>query len=257
MKSLFGGLLYGSNVVSSAFRELLAKAGLPSVVDGYRDYLANSTSGDYAAFLARSFPYRATRSRSRTTRRTRRLRAMTSLTSGPRSTPSRTSSPREASNRRSRSGFSATGARARPSSWTPCNSDRSARGEQEALETPQNALPFWKQIVQINFNAWHYVKGDLWASLVEQVFSGLRVTRDSDDSELAKRQKHWLDQIEAKRQERRASWASSMQRRPHRATHSASSRRPSTRDGRKSKLAEAQKVARADVLLDSSKEATK
>ena len=188
---------------SGAFRELLAKAGLPSVVDDPRLPRRSTSSGDYAAFLARSFPYRSPPVEiPDSTRRTRRLRAMTSLTSGPRSTPSRTSSPREASNRRSRSGFSATGAQARPSSWTPCNSRSLSSWGAGGARDAQNA-PFWKQIVQINFNAWHYVKGDLWASLVEQVFSGLRVTRDSDDSELAKRQKHWLDAVEAKRQERR------------------------------------------------------
>lgn len=39
---------------------------------------------------------------------------------------------------------------------------------------PQRDFGYYKNIVQIEFNAWHYVEGNLWASLVEHIFSNLR-----------------------------------------------------------------------------------
>lgn len=38
---------------------------------------------------------------------------------------------------------------------------------------PQRETPFYKRIVQIEFNAWHYSEGNLWASLVDHVFRRL------------------------------------------------------------------------------------
>ncbi|HAV61170.1 MAG TPA: hypothetical protein DCY13_02255, partial [Verrucomicrobiales bacterium] len=47
----------------------------------------------------------------------------------------------------------------------------------------QKEIAFYKNIVQIEFNAWHYVEGNLWASLVEHIFSNLRLagTGAADD----------------------------------------------------------------------------
>ena len=59
LKSLFGGLLYGSNPVSSAFRELLTRAGLRSVVDGYREYLTDSSLGRLRSVPRPPLPVRA------------------------------------------------------------------------------------------------------------------------------------------------------------------------------------------------------
>lgn len=42
----------------------------------------------------------------------------------------------------------------------------------------QRDLPFYKRIVQIEFNAWHYVEGNLWASLVEHIFRNLKIPGD-------------------------------------------------------------------------------
>jgi hypothetical protein len=42
----------------------------------------------------------------------------------------------------------------------------------------QRDQPFYKRIVQIEFNAWHYVEGNLWASLVEHIFRNLSVPGD-------------------------------------------------------------------------------
>jgi hypothetical protein len=40
-------------------------------------------------------------------------------------------------------------------------------------DRPQSEVPFWKQIRQVEFNAWEYVQGTLWASLLDHIFSEL------------------------------------------------------------------------------------
>ncbi|HEX8830941.1 MAG TPA: P-loop NTPase fold protein, partial [Longimicrobium sp.] len=37
-------------------------------------------------------------------------------------------------------------------------------------------LPYWKRIIQIEFNAWHYVEENLWASLANRLFEALHNT---------------------------------------------------------------------------------
>lgn len=54
--------------------------------------------------------------------------------------------------------------------------------------------PFHSRIVQIEFNAWQYVEGDLWASLVEHLFRNLRVGDDGDDL-LGAEQRYWIEQL--------------------------------------------------------------
>lgn len=46
----------------------------------------------------------------------------------------------------------------------------------------QKDFGYYKNIVQVEFNAWHYVEGNLWASLVEHIFQNLKVI-DKDDEE--------------------------------------------------------------------------
>ena len=48
---------------------------------------------------------------------------------------------------------------------------------QKARESgkPQNELGYYKNIVQIDFNAWHYIEGNLWASLVDHIFANLKL----------------------------------------------------------------------------------
>jgi exonuclease VII large subunit len=47
----------------------------------------------------------------------------------------------------------------------------------------QSEYPYYKRIAQIEFNAWHYVEGNLWASLVEHIFANLRVSGQETVSE--------------------------------------------------------------------------
>jgi hypothetical protein len=56
-----------------------------------------------------------------------------------------------------------------------------ARSEDKPeAERGQRDIAFYKRIVQIEFNAWQYMEGNLWASLVEHIFANLRISQDPD-----------------------------------------------------------------------------
>jgi hypothetical protein len=55
---------------------------------------------------------------------------------------------------------------------------------------------FHESVVQIEFNAWQYVGGDLWAGLIEHLFRNLRMSGDDSDDLLAQRQRFWLQQLQ-------------------------------------------------------------
>lgn len=59
----------------------------------------------------------------------------------------------------------------------------------------QRELPFYKHVVQIEFNAWHYAEGNLWASLVEHILSNLRVADGERGTATEELQKRWLDEL--------------------------------------------------------------
>jgi hypothetical protein len=59
----------------------------------------------------------------------------------------------------------------------------------------QRELPFYKRIVQIEFNAWHYVEGNLWASLVEHILDNLHVTEKQTPTATESLQKHWIEKL--------------------------------------------------------------
>lgn len=65
-------------------------------------------------------------------------------------------------------------------------------------EKPQFEVPFWKRIIQIEFNAWHYMEGELWASLVDHIFNQLRMKGDTEDL-VKKRREHWLEKLDQTR----------------------------------------------------------
>ena len=60
---------------------------------------------------------------------------------------------------------------------------------------PQSEIGVYRDVVQIEFNAWHYVEGNLWASLVEHIFSNLRKSPEDAELELARRQKAVTEQL--------------------------------------------------------------
>ncbi len=63
---------------------------------------------------------------------------------------------------------------------------------------PQSQLPFYKHIVQIKFNAWHYAESNLWASLTEHIFSELNLSGNdvSQEQERDDRRKELVEQID-------------------------------------------------------------
>jgi hypothetical protein len=58
----------------------------------------------------------------------------------------------------------------------------------------QKEFGYYKNIVQVEFNAWHYVEGNLWASLVENIFSNLRL--EGTNSEDVDSEKNIRDRCE-------------------------------------------------------------
>lgn len=61
---------------------------------------------------------------------------------------------------------------------------------------PQKEIKVFKYVVQIEFNAWHYVEGELWASLVESIFQNLETQPGDKPSLLQQRQQFWIDRLE-------------------------------------------------------------
>ena len=80
---------------------------------------------------------------------------------------------------------------------------RRLRQEIERLSTgarkdtrAQKELPYCKYVVQVEFNAWHYSEGDLWACLVDHIFTNLRLTDKESETEVARRRKAMLAQMQ-------------------------------------------------------------
>ena len=101
------------------------------------------------------------------------------VTRGSRSTPTSTRSPRcwprALSSRRSPSACSASGAPARRFFMRRAAGAASRDRATRAIGRAAAGLAFHKRIVQIEFNAWHYAEGNLWASLVEHILGNLRL----------------------------------------------------------------------------------
>ena len=57
----------------------------------------------------------------------------------------------------------------------------------------QNEIGYYKNIVQIEFNAWHYIEGNLWASLVDHIFANLKVS-DKEEPKVAEARRDELMQ---------------------------------------------------------------
>jgi hypothetical protein len=65
-------------------------------------------------------------------------------------------------------------------------------------EKPQREVGYFRRIVQIRFNAWHYVEGNLWASLVEHIFQNLRFPskdKNKAETEFRELKKHYARQL--------------------------------------------------------------
>ena len=80
-------------------------------------------------------------------------------------------------------------------------------------KTRQRNQPFYRRIVQIEFNAWHYAEGNLWASLVQHIFDNLRViddkrrvSQDLQEPILQKLNVEKAAQAQARRERDNAKW---------------------------------------------------
>ncbi len=60
----------------------------------------------------------------------------------------------------------------------------------------QKQVPFFKHVVQIEFNAWHYSGGNLWASLVQHILENLRISDKDDVNLVRERQKHLQQEMQ-------------------------------------------------------------
>lgn len=83
--------------------------------------------------------------------------------------------------------------------------------------TQDGDAPFHRHIVQIEFNAWQYVGGDLWASLLEHLFRNLRRSSDENDELVAQRQRYWVGKIQHTKAEQDVAAQLAQQRRSVRA----------------------------------------
>jgi hypothetical protein len=61
----------------------------------------------------------------------------------------------------------------------------------------QRDLPIFKSVAQIEFNAWHYVEGNLWASLVEHIFRNLQTREGDRQSDLDDRRRALAAQVKS------------------------------------------------------------
>ena len=72
---------------------------------------------------------------------------------------------------------------------------------------PQRKISIYKYIAQIEFNAWHYVEGELWASLVEHIFRNLKTRSEDEPTLLQQRQQLVIEKLELKRRAQQAAQA--------------------------------------------------
>jgi hypothetical protein len=68
----------------------------------------------------------------------------------------------------------------------------------------QKDLPFYKHVVQIEFNAWNYSEGNLWAALVQHILENLRLTKDDPDDLVEGRRQHLQKEMALEQQVRDA-----------------------------------------------------
>ena len=69
-------------------------------------------------------------------------------------------------------------------------------GAPHVLDRKQSEIPFWKRIIQIEFNAWHYVEGELWASLVDHIFNQLKFGDKEQPDLIEQRREYWLEKLD-------------------------------------------------------------
>jgi len=69
-----------------------------------------------------------------------------------------------------------------------------------ASKLPQNKIGYYKNIVQIEFNAWHYIEGNLWASLVDHIFANLRLSEKEKLTFVEERREELMNKLGVKKE---------------------------------------------------------
>ena len=110
---------------------------------------------------------------------------------------------------------------------------------------PDGKRLFCRRVVPIRFNAWHYAEHDLWASLVQTIFRGLRtaLVGDNDDSELMETVLNQLETAKVARKEAQESVARAQTDRATSARRVVDARADAER-----KAAEVTKIRTTDVI---------
>lgn len=72
-----------------------------------------------------------------------------------------------------------------------------SKSARDRATTLQRDEAYCKHIAQVEFNAWHYSEGDLWAGMVHHIFSNLQIDKSEGESEFARRQKQVLQTVAA------------------------------------------------------------
>ncbi len=122
---------------------------------------------------------------------------------------------------------------------------------------PQGKISIYKYIAQIEFNAWHYVEGELWASLVEHIFRNLKTRPEDEPTLLQQRQQVVIEKLEIKRRAQMAAQArkAELERQLSR-THARVTKLEKERDDALKKLNDlkAQDILKAVQLSEEDKE---
>jgi hypothetical protein len=66
----------------------------------------------------------------------------------------------------------------------------------QSSKRPQKEISVYKYIAQIEFNAWHYVEGELWASLVEHIFRNLKTRSEDQPTLLQQRRQEIIEKLD-------------------------------------------------------------
>lgn len=176
-KALFGALLLTVNPASTAIQAALDEQGAPSseVFDSYREYLGGSET--YDAFLKTRFPWPPPRE----------LPAYATDRPPLREAPADPGDLVRISAEVDAFAFLIASKTLPPplavglfGDWGSGKSyfirtlqRRIDRLRTDGLAHPDDDLPFHRSIAQIEFNAWQYVQGDLWASLLDHIIRHL------------------------------------------------------------------------------------
>lgn len=72
-----------------------------------------------------------------------------------------------------------------------------SKSARERKHTRQNEEAYCKYIAQVEFNAWHYSEGDLWAGMVHHIFTNLQFVEKEPESELVERTKKAMEALKA------------------------------------------------------------